>query len=51
MSERRALRWNGNPYEPDDGGSGAEEEDGAAFLLRYWMGLDSRLRVRAGFFK
>src|SRR5439155_24125123 len=36
MSERRAWRWNGDPFEPDGGGAGMEE-DAAAFLLPYWM--------------
>lgn len=38
MSERGAWRWNSDPYEPDQGGNGMGEEDGAAFLLPYWMG-------------
>lgn len=36
-SERRLIRWNGNPWQPD-GGNPAEEEDAAAWLLPYWMG-------------
>jgi len=32
------LKWNGNPYRLDDGGSGRGEDDGAYFLLPYWMG-------------
>lgn len=38
-SERRLMRWNGNPYEPDGGSpDGRNEEDGSAWLLPYWMG-------------
>lgn len=38
-SERRVMRWNGNPYQADGGSpNGASEEDGAAWLLPYWMG-------------
>ena len=36
--ERGAGKWNGNPYVPDVGGSGREEDDGASYLLPYWMG-------------
>ena len=35
--ERGFGRWNGNPYIPDTGGDGREEDDGAAYLLPYWM--------------
>ncbi|MBI4559704.1 MAG: hypothetical protein HY706_19110 [Candidatus Hydrogenedentes bacterium] len=35
--ERRFGKWNGNPYIPDHGGDGREEDDGAAYLLPYWM--------------
>jgi hypothetical protein len=39
ISERRLMRWNGNPYEPDGGGpSGTHEDDASAWLLPYWMG-------------
>ncbi len=31
-------KWNGNPYVPDRDGGGAREDDGAYFLLPYWMG-------------
>jgi hypothetical protein len=38
-SERRVMRWNGNPYQPDGGTpEGRTEEDGSAWLLPYWMG-------------
>ncbi|MBI4325781.1 MAG: hypothetical protein HY674_11020 [Chloroflexi bacterium] len=36
--ERPVSKWNGNPYRPDGGGEGHSEEDGAFFLLPYWMG-------------
>ncbi|MBN1351739.1 transcriptional regulator [candidate division KSB1 bacterium] len=36
--ERPAMKWNGNPYQLDGGGGGYGEDDGAAFLLPYWMG-------------
>jgi hypothetical protein len=31
-------KWNGNPYNLDGGGSGRSEDDGAYFLLPYWLG-------------
>lgn len=38
-AERRLMRWNGNPYQPDGGTpDGRSEEDGSAWLLPYWMG-------------
>jgi hypothetical protein len=36
--ERAVSKWNGNPYIPDGGGNGHGEDDGAYFLLPYWMG-------------
>jgi len=36
--ERQVMRWNSNPYHLDSGGHGRSEDDGAAFLLPYWMG-------------
>lgn len=36
--ERDFAKWNGDPYEPDGGGDGRHEDDGAAYLLPYWMG-------------
>ncbi len=32
------TKWNGNPYRIDGGNSGRREDDGAYFLLPYWMG-------------
>lgn len=37
-SERRVMRWNGDPYALDGGSGGKERDDGAAILLPYWMG-------------
>jgi hypothetical protein len=36
--ERPVEKWNSNPYRPDGGGNGNSEDDGAYFLLPYWMG-------------
>lgn len=36
--ERDFAKWNQNPYIPDAGGDGCHEDDGAAYLLPYWMG-------------
>ncbi len=36
--ERPVMRWNGNPFQVDGGNGGASENDGAHFLLPYWMG-------------
>lgn len=36
--ERPVGRWNSNPYIPDGGGAGWLEDDGAYYLLPYWMG-------------
>jgi len=38
VSERRVMKWNGNPWEPDENGNGGSEEDGAAWLIGYWAG-------------
>ncbi|HZT41849.1 MAG TPA: hypothetical protein VFA07_06650 [Chthonomonadaceae bacterium] len=37
-SERRVDKWNANPYAADAPGDGGSEEDGAFWLLPYWMG-------------
>ncbi len=42
-SERRVMRWNGDPYELDGGAGGNVRDDGAAILLPYWMGMYHRL--------
>jgi hypothetical protein len=36
--ERPVMKWNGNPYSLDGGNGGRSEDDGAFFLLPYWMG-------------
>jgi len=36
--ERPIMRWNSNPFVVDGGSNGQGEDDGAAFLLPYWMG-------------
>lgn len=36
--ERVFRKWNADPYLPDDIGDGRHEDDGAAYLLPYWMG-------------
>lgn len=36
--ERPVAKWNSNPYRPDGGSGGHGEDDGAFFLLPYWMG-------------
>lgn len=36
--ERAFEKWNGDPYFPDGGYDGRVEDDGAAYLLPYWMG-------------
>jgi hypothetical protein len=36
-------KWNGNPYSLDGGNGGRSEDDGAYFLLPYWMGRFHKL--------
>jgi hypothetical protein len=36
--ERPVMKWNGNPFRLDGGGGGRGEDDGAFFLLPYWLG-------------
>jgi hypothetical protein len=36
-------KWNGNPYSVDGGNGGRTEDDGAYFLLPYWMGRYHKL--------
>ena len=38
-------KWNGNPYSLDGGNGGRSEDDGAYFLLPYWMGRFHQLIV------
>ena len=37
------TKWNGNPYSLDGGKDGRSEDDGAYFLLPYWMGRYHKL--------
>ena len=37
------TKWNGNPYGLDGGKEGRSEDDGAYFLLPYWMGRFHKL--------
>lgn len=36
--ELPVMKWNGNPYRLDGGNGGRSEDDGAFFLLPYWLG-------------
>ena len=36
--ERRVMKWNSNPFQLDDQSDGRGEDDGAFFLLPYWLG-------------
>jgi hypothetical protein len=45
--ERPFAKWNSDPYGPDSGGDGACEDDGAAYLLPYWMGRYHHLIAEA----
>ena len=36
--ERPVMKWNGNPFVVDGGNGGASEDDGAFYLLPYWLG-------------
>jgi hypothetical protein len=37
VNERGITKWNSNPYRYVLGGNGTTEDDGAAWLLPYWM--------------
>ncbi|MGH9833081.1 MAG: hypothetical protein ACREBD_01785 [Blastocatellia bacterium] len=41
--ELPVMKWNGNPYRLDGGNGGRSEDDGAFFLLPYWMGRYHKL--------
>ena len=43
--ERPVMRWNGNPFRIDGGGNGGSEDDGAFFLLPYWMGRQKKFLI------
>ena len=45
--ERRVMKWNGNPFQLDDQAGGRGEDDGAFFLLPYWLGRYHRFLVDA----
>jgi hypothetical protein len=32
------MKWNANPFQLDGGDEGLSEDDGAGFLLAYWLG-------------
>ncbi len=36
--ERPVMKWNGDPFLVDGGDGGASEDDGAFYLLPYWLG-------------
>ena len=42
-SERRVMKWNGDPYALDGGSGGGERDDGTVILLPYWLGRYHRL--------
>jgi hypothetical protein len=44
--ERPMMKWNQNPYWIDGGDGGATEDDGAFFLLPYWLGRYHKLIER-----
>ena len=37
-NERCVMKWNGNPFQLDCDSGGRSEDDGAFFLLPYWLG-------------
>jgi hypothetical protein len=43
--ERPVMKWNGNPFRIDGGGNGGSEDDGAFFLLPYWMGRQKKFLI------
>ena len=42
-NERCTMKWNGNPFQMDCNSEGRTEDDGAFFLLPYWLGRYHRL--------
>ncbi len=46
-SESVIQKWNSNPYELDGGNDGRGEEDGAFYLLPYWLGRYADLFTEA----
>ena len=47
VDERAFDKWNQDPYEPDHEGDGRLEDDGAAYLLPYWMARYHRFIAEA----
>lgn len=43
--ERPVMKWNANPFVIDAEGGGRGEDDGASFLLPYWMGRYQKMFV------
>lgn len=43
--ERPVMRWNANPFQVDGGNNGSSENDGAHFLLPYWLGRYHKLLI------
>lgn len=43
--ERPVMKWNGNPFVVDSRTNGTSEDDGAFFLLPYWMGRHHGLLI------
>jgi hypothetical protein len=41
--ERPVMKWNTNPFTLDGGGDPLREDDGATFLLPYWLGRYHKL--------
>jgi len=44
-SELPIMKWNSNPFAPDEQGEGRSEDDGGYFLLPYWLGRYHHLLV------
>lgn len=44
--ERPVMKWNGNPFRTDGGNGGRSEDDGAFFLLPYWLARYQKVDVR-----
>ena len=42
-NERCVMKWNGNPFQLDCNSGGRSEDDGAFFLLPYWLGRFHKL--------
>ncbi|MEP7363646.1 MAG: hypothetical protein ABI972_10355 [Acidobacteriota bacterium] len=44
--ERPVMKWNGNPFRTDGGNGGRSEDDGAFFLLPYWLARYQKVDLR-----